>query len=157
VRVRHVLAHEADRLREIRLRSLASDPDAFGSTYEHDLALPADWWERGARRSEQGGQRTFVAVDEEDRWVGMALVRPDEESLGDAVINAMWVAPEARRQGAGRALLDACVQWACEQRFRGVSLNVRITNAAARAAYEANGFVFVRAKGDEHVLKRSLL
>ena len=41
MRVRHVLAHEADRLREIRLRSLAGDADAFGSTYEHDLALPA--------------------------------------------------------------------------------------------------------------------
>ena len=32
MRVRHVLAHEADRLREIRLRSLASDLDALGWT-----------------------------------------------------------------------------------------------------------------------------
>lgn len=157
MRVRHVLGHEADRLREIRLRSLASDPDAFGSTYERDLAFPADWWERGAQRSEQGVQRTFVAVDEDDAWVGMAVVRPDEESLGDAVINAMWVAPEARRQGVGRALLEACVEWARARHFRGVNLNVRMANAAARAAYEAAGFAFVRAVGDEHVLKRSLL
>jgi GNAT superfamily N-acetyltransferase len=157
VRVRHVLAHEADRLREIRLRSLASDPDAFGSTYERDLAFPADWWERGAQRSEQGVQRTFVAVDSGDAWIGMAVVRPDEESLGDAVINAMWVAPEARRQGVGRALLEACLEWARARHFRGVNLNVRIGNAAARAAYAAAGFAFVRAVGDEHVLKRSLL
>ena len=60
-------------------------------------------------------------------------------------------------QGAGRALLDACVEWAREQRFRSVNLNVRIANAAARAAYAAAGFAFVRAKRDEHVLKRSLL
>jgi ribosomal protein S18 acetylase RimI-like enzyme len=38
-----------------------------------------------------------------------------------------------------------------------VTLNVRVENVAARAAYETNGFAFVRAKGDEHVLKRSLL
>ena len=49
------------------------------------------------------------------------------------------------------------MEWAREQRFRSVNLNVRIANAAARAAYEAAGFAFVRAKGDEHVLKRSLL
>lgn len=157
MRVRHVLAHEADRLREIRLRSLAGDADAFGSTYEHALTLPADWWERGARRSDQGVQRTFVVVDEDDAWLGIALVRPHDESPDDAVINAMWVAPEARRMGAGRALLEACVEWAREQRFRSVYLHVRVANAVARAAYAAAGFAFVRAKRDEHVLKRSLL
>ena len=61
MRVRHVLAHEADRLREIRLRSLASDPDAFGATFEGDAARPYDWWERGAKRSEQGSERRRIA------------------------------------------------------------------------------------------------
>ena len=157
MRVRHVLAHEADRLREIRLRSLATDPEAFGATFEGDASRPADWWQRGASRSERGAQRTFVIVDDEDRWLGMALVRPDDESPGDAVINAMWVAPEARRQGMGRALLEACVDWAREHRFRAVNLAVRSVNAPARAAYAAAGFAFERAAGDEHRLKRSLV
>ncbi|MDA0184830.1 GNAT family N-acetyltransferase [Solirubrobacter phytolaccae] len=157
MRVRHVLAHEGERLREIRLRSLATDPEAFGATFEGDASRPADWWERGARHSEQGVQRTFVVVDEEDRWLGMALVRADDESPGDAVINAMWIAPEARRQGMGRALLEACVEWALERRFRAVNLAVRIINAPARAAYASAGFEFVRAERDEHQLKRPLL
>ncbi len=157
MRIRHVRAHEAERLREIRLRSLATDPEAFGATFEGDASRPADWWERGARRSEQGGQRTFVIVDDADRWLGMALVRPDDESPGDAVINAMWVAPEARRQGMGRALLEACVEWAGERRFRAVNLAVRISNAPARAAYAAAGFAFERAERDEHRLKRRLV
>ena len=157
MRIRHGLGHEAERLREIRLRSLATDPEAFGATFEGDASRPADWWQRGASRSERGGQRTFVIVDEDDRWLGMALVRPDDESPGDAVINAMWVAPEARRQGMGRALLEACVDWAREHRFRAVNLAVRTVNAPARAAYAAAGFRFERACRDEHRLKRSLV
>ena len=157
MRVRHVLAHEAERLREIRLRSLATDPEAFGATFEGDASRPADWWERGARRSEHGGQRTFVVVDDEDRWLGMALVRPDDESPGDAVVNAMWIAPEARRQGMGGALLEACVEWARAHRFRAVNLAVRTVNAPARAAYAAAGFTFERAERDEHRLKRRLV
>jgi len=43
VHIRHVLASEAGRLRELRLASLAADPDAFGSTYARDAARPASW------------------------------------------------------------------------------------------------------------------
>lgn len=152
MKVRHVRPDEAARLRELRLRSLESDPDAFGATYDGDAARPAQWWEHSAGNTEQ---RTYVAVDGADRWLGMALVRPGDG--GTAVINAMWVAPEARRQGAGRALLDACVGWARDRGFGAVVLNVRVTNAVARAAYAAAGFTLWREDGDEHVLKRELL
>jgi ribosomal protein S18 acetylase RimI-like enzyme len=157
VRVRHVIGSESARLRELRLAALARDAAAFGGTYARVAGRPPSWWERWARESGEGEvQRTFVVVDDEDRWLGLALVRPDDESPGDAVINAMWVAPEARRQGAGEALLDACVAWAAERRFRAVNLSVRISNAPARAAYAAAGFTFVRAERDEHVLTRRM-
>jgi GNAT superfamily N-acetyltransferase len=142
VRVRHVLAGEADRLRELRLASLKADPHAFAVTYGADLAKPASWWEQGAARSDEGGeQRTFVVTDDDDRWLGLALVRPDDQAPGDAVLNAMWVAPEARRQGAARALCDACAAWAAERGFRALNLAVVIGNDAAQRAYEAAGFV----------------
>ena len=100
MRIDHVRAHEADRLRELRLASLQADPHAFGATYESDAARPASWWERGARLSGAGDeQRTFVVVGDDGRWLGMALVRPDDETPGAAVLNAMWVAPEARGRG----------------------------------------------------------
>lgn len=149
--VRPVLPHQAERLREIRLRSLAEDPDAFGSTYERDASRPTDWWQRWAAGPEQ---RTFVIVDERERWIGLALVRPDDAT--NAVINAMWVAGEARRQGAGRMLLDACLEWARDRHFRSVTLNVKAENAPARAAYAAAGFKLLREAGDEHVLRRDL-
>jgi GNAT superfamily N-acetyltransferase len=152
VKVRPVRADEGARLREIRLRSLASDPHAFGATWERDAALAPEVWEQRAAGTTQ---RTFVVVDEADTWLGLAVVRPDDEST--AVVNAMWVAPEARRQGASRALLDACAAWARSHGFAAVTLNVGVANSVARAAYAAAGFEFEREDGDEHVLKRALL
>jgi GNAT superfamily N-acetyltransferase len=144
--IRHVEAHEAERLRDLRLASLRADPGAFGATYEADAARPPGWWERGARLSGAGTeQRTFVVVDDEDRWLGMALVRPDDESPGDAVLNAMWVAPEARGQGHARALCDACARWAAERGFVALNTAVVTGNAAARRAYESAGFAFAGA------------
>jgi ribosomal protein S18 acetylase RimI-like enzyme len=140
--IRHVEAHEAKRLRELRLASLRADPGAFGATYESDAARAPEWWERGARLSAEGvEQRTFVVVDGEDRWLGMALARA--ESVDSAVLNAMWVAPEARGQGHARALCDACATWAAERGFAALDTAVVAGNAAARRTYESAGFTFV--------------
>ena len=142
MRVRHVLAGEADRLRELRLASLKADPHAFAVTYEADLAKPASFWDPGATLSEEGReQRTFVIADDGDCWLGMALVRPDDQSPGVAVQYAMWVEPDARGRGAARLLCDACATWAAEHGFRALNLAVVIGNDAAQRAYEAAGFI----------------
>jgi ribosomal protein S18 acetylase RimI-like enzyme len=142
--VRYVRSDEAERVREIRLRSLADDPEAFGSTYERDAAFPDEWWERIARLSHAGTeQRTFVAVDDGDRWLALALVRaiPPE-----AEMNAVWVAPEARGRGAARALCDACVAWAAARGLEAISAGIVVGNAAAQRTYESAGFVAGRVE-----------
>jgi RimJ/RimL family protein N-acetyltransferase len=142
MRVRHVIATEAPRLRDLRLASLAADPHAFAVTYEADRTKPSSWWERAATLSDAGAeQRTFVVVDDGDRWLGLALVRADDQSPGDAVLNAMWVAPEARGRGAAGALCEACAAWAAEHGFRALNLAVVVGNDAAQRAYERAGFV----------------
>jgi RimJ/RimL family protein N-acetyltransferase len=140
--IRHVLAGEHPRLRALRLAALAADPDAFGATYARDVAQPPDWWTRWAKQSEDGSrQRTFVVVDIHDRWLGLALARRDEESPGTAVLNAMWVAAEARGSGVAARLCDACADWAAERGLAELVLTVLVDNARARRAYEAAGFV----------------
>ena len=84
-------------------------------------------------------QRTFVVVDDDDRWLGMALVRADDETPGDAVLNAMWVAPEARGRGAARALCDACAAWAAEHGYPALKVAVIVANEPARRTYAAAG------------------
>jgi ribosomal protein S18 acetylase RimI-like enzyme len=140
MRLRPVRDDEAPRLRELRLACLTADPAAFTSTYEQESRRPDEWWTGWAARSSAGvDQCTFVVTDD-DRWLGLALVRADDERSGDAVINSMWVAPEARRRGAGQELLAACVGWAAEHGFSAVNLCVIRGNDAALRLYEAAGF-----------------
>jgi RimJ/RimL family protein N-acetyltransferase len=142
LRVRHVLAQEHVSLQALRLASLSSDPEAFESTHARELAQTRDWWEQWAARSQDGRtQRTFVLVDDEDRWLGLALVRIDDDRPTTAALNAMWVSPVARGRGGSGMLCDACVAWAIEQGLRELTLTVVIGNERARRAYEAAGFV----------------
>ncbi len=144
---------------------LQADPHAFGATCEADAARPPEWWERGARLSGAGEeQRTFVVVGDDGRWLGMALVRPDDETPGAAVLNAMWVAPEARGRGNAQALCEACAQWAAAHGFGALLTAVVAGNAPARRTYESAGFVFERTDTwtghgrtlEEEILRRPL-
>jgi RimJ/RimL family protein N-acetyltransferase len=156
VRIRRVEAHEAERLKALRLRALREDPDAFGSTYEREAAFGDEVW--AARAAER---RTFVAVDDEDRWLGMAVARDHD---GIALLNGMWVAPEGRGQGIAGALCDSCADWAQRRGFDALYTSVVIGNDAAERVYERAGFTFLRADTwtghgrtlHEHILKRSL-
>jgi GNAT superfamily N-acetyltransferase len=154
MRLRHVLAHEGDRFKAIRLQALRQDPQGFSGTYEREVTLPDDWWTSRAALSEDGDQqRLFVVVDDEDRWLGLALARDD---AGTAVLNAMWVAPEARGLGAAKALCDACAGWAKAHGFDALHVGVFPDNEGARRMYESAGFVSHRRDGAELVLRRAL-
>ena len=52
----------------------------------------------------------------------------------------MWVAPDARRQGVARRLLERASDWGRARGYRKLKLEVAATNAAARALYGSNGF-----------------
>jgi GNAT superfamily N-acetyltransferase len=72
--------------------------------------------------------------------IGMAFGLLDREQTARAHLGGMWVAPEARQQGCGRALFDAVVAWARERGFTGLALWVTEGNKAAITLYERLGF-----------------
>lgn len=91
-------------------------------------------------RAARPADRWFVAVvDGVD--VGLAACAEHRDSDGSAHVISMWVAPQARRVGAGRLLLDACVAWARERALTPVRLEVVDANAAAVTLYERYGFL----------------
>ena len=52
----------------------------------------------------------------------------------------MWVAPEARGQGIGGALVDAVARWARSVGYERIGLGVATTNMGVVAFYERKGF-----------------
>jgi GNAT superfamily N-acetyltransferase len=56
------------------------------------------------------------------------------------VLNDLFVTPDARKSGAGRALLERAERWADETGAKGLTLSTQITNRTAQRLYEACGW-----------------
>lgn len=132
-------------LRELRLQALSDSPDAFGSTYEKELArTTADW-----RRWLSPGA-IFILQDAAGAR-GMVAGVHDETDAAVVHLMAMWVCPALRGSGAGDALVAAVLSWANSRGATSVRLRVIQENDRARHFYRRNGF---RYTGQEEVRQR---
>jgi ribosomal protein S18 acetylase RimI-like enzyme len=130
---------EGSRLRAIRLRALADAPDAFATTVKE-----AQGWDMESWESQIEKLHTFIWREGEAN-LGMVRVAAHESDPGARYLISMWVAPEARLQGIGTALVDEVIEWARRRDIRRLVLDVGETNVAARALYESRGFVVTGA------------
>src|SRR4051795_442199 len=106
--IRRVRPEEWEAHRDIRLRALQSDPDAFGVTLEEALAEDDAAWQR---RTERPDGMAYVAATDDGLFVGMANGGPAPDHPEFAAVYGMWVAPEARGQGIRGALPPAGAGW----------------------------------------------
>lgn len=127
-------------LRAMRLAALTDAPTAFGSTLARESAwTDADWADRARERTDGTRSVTFIA------WHGShpvgisgGYVDPADPTLAHLV--SMWVAPDARRTGISRRLVDAVLAWARSRGLRAVTLSVTVGNTAAERLYTRAGF-----------------
>jgi len=139
--IRRANADEWERVRALRLAALRDAPDAFGSTFEREAEETEERW-RGWVTGWDGAERQALFVAEDgDAWRGLALGVRWRERPDAAHLYAMWVAPDARRTGVGRALVEAVCAWAAEEGASTVHLCVTDSNEGAAAMYERCGFV----------------
>ena len=123
------------RLRAVRLRALEDAPAAFASTLAETAARPPASWQQQLR-----DLATWVAVaDGED--VGLVRGGPHQDQPGDGILLSMWVAPVARGQGVGEALVLAVIDWALAAGHRRLVLEVADDNGPAVALYALVGFM----------------
>jgi len=142
VTVRRVRPEETDRYREVRLRALAEDPDAFATTHEQALArLPAEWEDLVARWTADPAASLWIAEADDGRWVALAAgVRSDDEP-GTIELVQVWSAPEVRRTGVARRILEAIIAAGRDAAPNGFGLWVASGNDGAARFYESIGFV----------------
>jgi putative acetyltransferase len=85
-----------------------------------------------------GGQ-FFVALDGGGTVVGTAGVFPVAEDAHE--LRKMYLRPQARGQGVGKQLFEACVAFSRAHGARRLVLDTRENMSAAIAFYESHGFV----------------
>lgn len=138
--VRRVRPGDGPLLRDVRLRALQTDPDAFGSSYEVAVALSDDEWEEAVGVSAVGSDEIILVAETRDRFVGMAGAFTLPETPRTRNLYGMWVAPDARRSGLGAQLVETVVDWSKAAGADDVSLWVVESNLDARHLYEKAGF-----------------
>jgi ribosomal protein S18 acetylase RimI-like enzyme len=111
--------------RDIRLRSLADAPDAFGSTLEREQGFTEEEWRRRL------GVPVYVVDDPRPVAIGGIF-----DNQGTPHVWGMWTDPAHRGRGHAHAILDALVPPGTR-----AQLDVNVTNGGAREVYERYGFV----------------
>jgi len=139
-------ADEGLRIRQVRLRSLADAPHAFGPrSFAEESALPDEYWHRLA--AQVGGQvpewrercANYVLLDA-DEACGTVTCYLCPEAPRRAFLSAAWIDPRYRRRGLGRRLVDEVIAWAEARGADHLRLWVDDTNPEAAEFYRALGF-----------------
>ena len=123
----------------VRLRALLDTPNAFGSTYLRESQFTEEEWDKRAKNLDGERAVGYLAFDGE-QYCGIVACFVDGEDPLKANLVSMWVAPEYRRGGVGRLLVDAVRSWARDRGVKTVFLMVTSCNQAAIEFYKRIGF-----------------
>jgi GNAT superfamily N-acetyltransferase len=139
-------------LRDLRIRSVADAPYAFLETLDEVLAVDEEGWRARVRRGAHSEARQVVAVDDDGRWIGSAVVFISDgipeyvlgrrEDGRRANLVGVFVDPDRRGAGVLDALLEDLSAWAREEKgIAALYLHVSEHNPRARRAYDKRGFL----------------
>jgi ribosomal protein S18 acetylase RimI-like enzyme len=143
--VRRAVLGDETILREVRLQALSNAPEAFGSTYEREVARSTADWQRWI------SQGVVFILCESAEARGMVAGLRDEADPSIVHLMAMWVHPKIRGSGGADELVEAVIAWAQSEGAKLVRLKVIEGNDRARGFYERMGF---RPTGREEIRLR---
>jgi RimJ/RimL family protein N-acetyltransferase len=132
---------DADIYREIRLRSLKDNPEAFLTSYEFEKAKSMEVTQNNLMPSDS--KFTLGAFNENNKLVGIVtFVREGNSKITHkGNVFAMYVSPELRGQGIGKALMINLVEKAkLFDRLERINLTVISNNFSAKNLYNSIGF-----------------
>lgn len=137
--IRQLSASDASDYQELRLFALQESPAAFGSSFEEEVNRPLEVVEE---RLADTVNHIFGTFGDDGRLMGTVTLRRNQhaKSAHKATIFAMYVAPDVRKQGLGRALLQAAISQARDLGLSWLKLMVNSANAEAVTLYLSTGF-----------------
>ena len=133
---------DAQVYREVRLRALKNDPDAFGSTYEQEETKPLGHIIERIHHTKD--QFTLGCFDDSNTLVGIVNFSRENrlKTAHKGNIYGMYVEPQFRGRGVGKSLLLALIERAtkeCEG-LEQIHLTVVSNNKSAKRLYVSLGF-----------------
>jgi ribosomal protein S18 acetylase RimI-like enzyme len=114
---------------------------AFNREYDEPTPEPAQLAERFRMLLDEGLTSVLLAGDAPD---GLAVLRfrPSIWSTAlECYLAELYVVPERRGQGLGRALMETAIELARERGADHMDLGTSEDDVAARALYESLGFI----------------
>ena len=135
------------------------DADEMARIYLEDLKavyagiLPEEYFANLTEERAQKIWRDFfgkedclcLICEEEERVLGFAAIRPDEESDDCLLLSALYVDGRAQGRGIGRTLILEAMDEARRHGKRQMSISVVLENARAKELYERMGAKYERS------------
>jgi ribosomal protein S18 acetylase RimI-like enzyme len=121
-------------VRDIRLRSLREEPDAYASEYQTEARFEPDLWKQRLATAS-----SYLAFDDDHVLVGIATGLDTGD--GDTHVVGMYVTPEARGSGCAHQLLNAIAELTVHGQGKRLVLEVAESNIRATRFYRSYGFV----------------
>jgi GNAT superfamily N-acetyltransferase len=137
---RTLAPHEVNLHRDSRLQAWRDAPDAFGTIVSEAEAQPLSYWEDLTRAVTEPGRHVMFLACEGDTVLGSTSGLLDRDQREAGRVGGMWVTPAARRQGGGRALVQAVMAWARGRHMKRLGLWAPAHSPAAVALYQQAGF-----------------
>ena len=124
--------------------------DAFNREFD-DYTPGVEVLEQRVRELIEDGGATFL-VSDATAIASLRLRRSYWTGGWVAYLEDLYVAPEVRGYGHGRALLDACIAHVRERGGTSIEIGVDEPDEAAIRLYESAGFSRYVEPGSEHVM-----
>jgi ribosomal protein S18 acetylase RimI-like enzyme len=115
--------------------------EEFERELEHPPYLRETWDQAWEDLSDTVRNGVALIAEEDGRAVGFVFCVLGDRGRQTAHITDVYVRPDARDQGIGRALIAGVIEPARDGGFDHVSLEVMVRNTQARRLYERLGFV----------------
>jgi ribosomal protein S18 acetylase RimI-like enzyme len=132
--------HAALRALDDRLIAEAALPGATREDFQRFQRRFTD----SALADQDSKARLIVAADDSGAILGYMHVKPTHDDVLDCetgYLSIIAVAEAATGQGIGRQLMEAAEDWAREQGYPSLLLDVFASNETARSFYSKTGFI----------------
>jgi ribosomal protein S18 acetylase RimI-like enzyme len=147
---------EWQQYRDLRLRALKEEPQAYASTYRENADKPDSYWTERLDEASSGQTQWLVFAKQGDNLVGMVgAFMKDHTDIVDII--AVYVAKEARGKGIAKKLMNAIMVKIKENKqVRKMRVGVNPEQVPALNLYKSLGFIITKKEkmilgdGKEH-------